>query len=157
MDMAALQTRLREFAHARDWEQFHTPKNLAMALAAEAGELLEIFQWLTDQQAQAIVPKAWSAVGRKPLVYDIVYDDGLFDDGALSDPDVHEVIVPAVEELATRNWQSGGALRGVLASWLARRPAGDHTWLGSAGQPPRCSQPRPSCPLPSRVRDTAPT
>ncbi len=55
MDMAALQTRLREFAHARYWEQFHTPKNLAMALAAEAGELLEIFQWLTDQQAQAIV------------------------------------------------------------------------------------------------------
>jgi dCTP diphosphatase len=54
MDMAALQTRLRQFAQARDWEQFHTPKNLAMALAAEAGELLEIFQWLTDQQARAI-------------------------------------------------------------------------------------------------------
>jgi dCTP diphosphatase len=55
MDMAALQLRLRQFAQARDWEQFHTPKNLAMALAVEAGELLEIFQWLTDQQAQAII------------------------------------------------------------------------------------------------------
>jgi dCTP diphosphatase len=54
MDIVALQTRLREFAQARDWEQFHTPKNLAMALAAEAGELLEIFQWLTDEQAAAI-------------------------------------------------------------------------------------------------------
>jgi dCTP diphosphatase len=54
MDLTALQTRLREFAQARDWEQFHTPKNLAMALAAEAGELLEIFQWLTDEQAAAI-------------------------------------------------------------------------------------------------------
>lgn len=54
MDMAALQIRLRQFAQARDWEQFHTPKNLAMALAAEAGELLEIFQWLTDQQARTI-------------------------------------------------------------------------------------------------------
>jgi dCTP diphosphatase len=40
MDITALQTRLGEFAQARDWEQFHTPKNLAMALAAEAGELL---------------------------------------------------------------------------------------------------------------------
>jgi dCTP diphosphatase len=54
MNIVALQTRLREFAQVRDWEQFHTPKNLAMALAAEAGELLEIFQWLTDEQAAAI-------------------------------------------------------------------------------------------------------
>jgi dCTP diphosphatase len=43
---------LREFARARDWERFHTPKNLAMALAAEAGELLEVFQWLSDEQAR---------------------------------------------------------------------------------------------------------
>jgi dCTP diphosphatase len=54
MDIITLQSRLREFAQARDWEQFHTPKNLAMALAAEAGELLEIFQWLTDEQASAV-------------------------------------------------------------------------------------------------------
>lgn len=64
---------------------------------------------------------------QQPALYDVVYDDGLFDDGdALSDPGVREVIAPAVEELARRNWQSGGALRGVLANWLARRPAGDH-------------------------------
>ena len=50
-NVAAIQQRLREFAAARDWEQFHSPKNLAMALAAEAGELLEIFQWLTEQQS----------------------------------------------------------------------------------------------------------
>lgn len=42
---------LREFAAERDWEQFHTPKNLSMALAGEAGELLEIFQWLTSEQS----------------------------------------------------------------------------------------------------------
>jgi dCTP diphosphatase len=54
MDIIALQTHLRDFARARDWEQFHKPKNLAMALAAEVGELLEIFQWLTDEQAAAI-------------------------------------------------------------------------------------------------------
>jgi dCTP diphosphatase len=57
MDIIALQSRLREFARARDWEQFHTPKNLAMALAAEGGELLEIFQWLTEEQASAVTER----------------------------------------------------------------------------------------------------
>jgi dCTP diphosphatase len=47
----ALTTALRRFAAARDWEQFHTPKNLAMALSVEAGELLEHFQWLTPEQS----------------------------------------------------------------------------------------------------------
>ena len=50
-----LQARLRDFATERDWEQFHTPKNLAMALAGEVGELLEIFQWLTPEQAYAVM------------------------------------------------------------------------------------------------------
>jgi dCTP diphosphatase len=53
--IADLQARQREFAAARDWEQFHTPKNLAMALAGEVGELLEIFQWLTPEQAAAVM------------------------------------------------------------------------------------------------------
>jgi NTP pyrophosphatase (non-canonical NTP hydrolase) len=46
-----LNARLLAFARERDWEQFHSPKNLAMALAGEAGELLEHFQWLTEQQS----------------------------------------------------------------------------------------------------------
>ena len=49
MDIEQLQAELARFAQERDWEQFHTPKNLAMALAGEAGELLEIFQWLTER------------------------------------------------------------------------------------------------------------
>jgi NTP pyrophosphatase (non-canonical NTP hydrolase) len=53
--IADLQRRLREFAAERDWEQFHTPKNLTMALAGEVGELLEIFQWLTPEQAAAVM------------------------------------------------------------------------------------------------------
>jgi NTP pyrophosphatase (non-canonical NTP hydrolase) len=44
-----LQEKLQEFARERDWEQFHTPKNLAMALTVEAAELQEIFQWLTSE------------------------------------------------------------------------------------------------------------
>ena len=47
-----LTQRLKEFAVARDWEQFHSPKNLAMALSGECGELLEHFQWLTQQQSR---------------------------------------------------------------------------------------------------------
>jgi NTP pyrophosphatase (non-canonical NTP hydrolase) len=46
---------LRAFAAERDWGQFHTPKNLAMALAGEVGELLAELQWLTPEQAQAVM------------------------------------------------------------------------------------------------------
>ena len=54
MDIESLQRKLREFAAARDWEQYHNPKNLAMALAVEAGELQEIFQWLTPEESVAV-------------------------------------------------------------------------------------------------------
>ncbi len=49
--LASLRSRQRRFAEARDWPQFHTPKNLAMALSVEAAELLECFQWLTPEQS----------------------------------------------------------------------------------------------------------
>jgi dCTP diphosphatase len=49
-----LKTRLREFAVVRDWEQFHSPKNLAMALIVEAAELVENFQWLTEEQSASL-------------------------------------------------------------------------------------------------------
>ena len=52
--IAQLQQQLREFAAARDWDQFHSPKNLSMALIAEAAELVEHFQWLTEAQSQAL-------------------------------------------------------------------------------------------------------
>ena len=54
MNIEQVQQQLRVFAQERDWEQFHTPKNLASALAVEASELLEVFQWLTDSQSIAI-------------------------------------------------------------------------------------------------------
>ncbi|HET7262482.1 MAG TPA: nucleotide pyrophosphohydrolase [Casimicrobiaceae bacterium] len=47
-DLIGLRDRLREFAEPRDWNQFHSPKNLAIALSVEAGEVLEQFQWTTD-------------------------------------------------------------------------------------------------------------
>lgn len=51
MEIDRIASILREFAEERDWDQFHSPKNLAMALSAEAGELLEVFQWLTEAQS----------------------------------------------------------------------------------------------------------
>jgi dCTP diphosphatase len=51
--LAALIERLRRFAAARDWEQFHDPKNLAMAIASESGELLSELRWVSNDQADA--------------------------------------------------------------------------------------------------------
>jgi dCTP diphosphatase len=61
-EMEKLREQLREFAAARDWDQFHSPKNLAMALSVEAAELLETFQWLTEEQSRRLDPKAQAAV-----------------------------------------------------------------------------------------------
>jgi len=52
-DLHTLRDRLRAFALARDWGQFHSPKNLACALSVEAAELLEHFQWMTEEQSRA--------------------------------------------------------------------------------------------------------
>ncbi|MFF0384893.1 nucleotide pyrophosphohydrolase [Streptomyces sp. NPDC004286] len=54
-DLAGLQRRLAEFAAARDWQQFHTPKNLVSALSVEAAELVEIFQWLTPEESARVM------------------------------------------------------------------------------------------------------
>ena len=52
MQMKELVQKLREFAKERDWEQFHSPKNLAMALSVEVAEVVEHFQWLTEEQSK---------------------------------------------------------------------------------------------------------
>ena len=57
-----LNERLLRFARERDWEQFHSPKNLAMALAGEAGELLEHFQWLTEEESENLSDEKKQAV-----------------------------------------------------------------------------------------------
>ncbi|MCJ7452070.1 MAG: nucleotide pyrophosphohydrolase [Steroidobacteraceae bacterium] len=57
-----LRDALRRFAAERDWDQFHSPRNLAAALSVEAAELLEPFQWLTDEQSRDLSPEARAAV-----------------------------------------------------------------------------------------------
>ena len=54
--LTQLRDALRDFAAERDWDQFHSPKNLAMALAVEAAELLERFQWVTEEDSRNLPP-----------------------------------------------------------------------------------------------------
>lgn len=53
-NLSTLRDAIRDFAQARDWEQFHTPKNLVMALSVETAELMEHFQWLTGEQSRQL-------------------------------------------------------------------------------------------------------
>ncbi|MEE9266277.1 MAG: nucleotide pyrophosphohydrolase [Gammaproteobacteria bacterium] len=61
-DLEGLRQRLAAFAAVRDWDQFHAPKNLAMALIAECAELVEHFQWLTEEQSITLTPEKIAAV-----------------------------------------------------------------------------------------------
>ena len=64
-DLLMLRDKLRAFAVARDWDQFHSPKNLSMALMVEAAELMEHFQWLTEAQSAELPPEVKQAVGEE--------------------------------------------------------------------------------------------
>ncbi len=59
--MDELKSKLQEFVAERDWEQFHTPKNLAMALSVEVAELAELFQWLTEAESKTLPPEKLEA------------------------------------------------------------------------------------------------
>ena len=62
IEIETLAARLKQFADARDWEKFHTPKNLAMAVAGEAGELAAEFQWLTPEESSGLTKDQLKAV-----------------------------------------------------------------------------------------------
>lgn len=63
--LSGLRLELRRFATERDWDQFHSPKNLAMALSVEAAELLEHFQWLSDAESSALPAEARAKVSEE--------------------------------------------------------------------------------------------
>ena len=67
-----LRQRIREFARARAWEPYHTPKNLVMALSVEMAELLEPFQWLTAEQSHELSPYQHEAV-RQEIADVLIY------------------------------------------------------------------------------------
>ncbi|MET7905039.1 nucleotide pyrophosphohydrolase [Streptomyces sp. NPDC005355] len=72
LEVAGLQRRLAAFAAARDWQQYHTPKNLAAALSVEASELVEIFQWLTPEQSARVMEDAGTAARVEDEVADVL-------------------------------------------------------------------------------------
>lgn len=80
---------LREFARARDWEQFHNPKNLCMALSIEVAEACEHFQWLTPEQAHNLTPTQKEAV-------------------ALELADIQMYLVRLADQLGVDLWQAIG-------------------------------------------------
>ena len=72
MNIEKIQKILSEFAKEREWEQFHTPKNLTMALSVESSELVEIFQWLTPEQSSNLTDK------QKVLVKEEIADIAIY-------------------------------------------------------------------------------
>ncbi len=75
-----LRDALRAFTTARDWDQFHSPKNLAMALSVESAELLEVFQWVTEADSHNLAPVAKAAASEEiadVLLYLILLSDAL--------------------------------------------------------------------------------
>ena len=70
-EIGDLAIRLRDFAQARDWERFHTPKNLASALSVEASELLEIFQWMTPEESSDASNNESTLIGIKDECADV--------------------------------------------------------------------------------------
>lgn len=79
-ELEKLRDQLRAFAAERDWDQFHSPKNLALALSVEVAELLEHFQWLSEEQSRRLPPAAHAAVSEEAadvLLYLIRLSDKL--------------------------------------------------------------------------------
>jgi NTP pyrophosphatase (non-canonical NTP hydrolase) len=73
MNIKKIQKQLSDFADERDWNQFHNPKNLAMALSVEASELVEIFQWLTPKQAEEIMSSGESDHVKEEIADVMIY------------------------------------------------------------------------------------
>jgi dCTP diphosphatase len=64
-ELVRFKREFRAFVAERDWEQFHSPKNLAMALAGEAGELLALFQWLSESESRNLPPEALTPIAHE--------------------------------------------------------------------------------------------
>lgn len=72
VDVKALNAALQRFSRARRWEQYHSPKNLAMALTGEVGELVEIFQWLTEEESRSVAQDPQTAQAVRDELADVL-------------------------------------------------------------------------------------
>lgn len=71
VDVSGLEAALQQFADARDWNRFHSPKNLAMALTGEVGELVEIFQWRTEDESRQVMADPATAQAVRDEIADV--------------------------------------------------------------------------------------
>jgi dCTP diphosphatase len=105
MDVTAIQAKLRVFARDRDWERYHTPKNLSMALAGEAAELLEIFQWMTPEESVAVKNVSYQKSAVEEEIADILnYSLRLAD---LLDIDIERAVWDKMEKNAEKYLPQG--------------------------------------------------
>jgi NTP pyrophosphatase (non-canonical NTP hydrolase) len=102
VEVSALQQAVARFVREREWERFHSPKNLAMALAGEVGELLELFQWLSEDESRE--------VARNPATARAVRDE------------IADVLVYLVRLAAVLEVDLDEALRSKLAANAAKYP-----------------------------------
>ena len=72
LDTSRLEAALQQFADARDWNRFHAPKNLAMALTGEVGELVEIFQWVTEDGSRKLMDNPATAQAVRDEIADVM-------------------------------------------------------------------------------------
>lgn len=72
MEIKLIQRQLREFAEEREWDQFHSPKNLAAALVVEAAELLEPFQWLKEDESRQLADKPATCAAVRDEIADVL-------------------------------------------------------------------------------------
>ena len=72
IDVSSLEAALQRFADERNWQQYHSPKNLVMALSAEVGELVEIFQWQTEAQSKSAARDAVTAQAVRDELADVL-------------------------------------------------------------------------------------
>ncbi len=72
IDTAALEAALQTFADERDWQKFHSPKNLAMALTGEVGELVELFQWCSEAESMSVATAAETARAVRDELADVL-------------------------------------------------------------------------------------
>lgn len=118
-DLEDLKLKARAFAEARDWDQFHSPKNLVMALGGEISELLDLFQWLTEAQSRELSPEQHQAAAHE--IADVqLYLLRLADKLGID-------IAQAVEEKMALNEQRYPAAqaRGSARKYTAYQPDGD--------------------------------
>lgn len=105
MNLARWQDRLRQFSEERGWKQFHTPKNLAMALSVEASELLEIFQWMSPEESCRVMGSENADAVREEVADVMIYLLRLAD---VLDLDLEDALIQKANRNETRFPPRGG-------------------------------------------------